>query len=71
LPEATEDQVTAALRSVIENKLRQIGSVPGFNRRNYDPVYRQSQVANFDGSKLTKTPDLCFKLRIADKAIYR
>ena len=33
--------------------------------------FRQSQVANFDGSKLTKTPDLCFKLRIADKVTYR
>ncbi len=71
LAEATEDQVTAALRSTIENTLRQNGSVPGFNRRNYDPVFRQSQVANFDGTKLTKTPDLCFKLRIADGATYR
>ena len=34
LSEATEDQLTAALRSVIENNLRQSGSVPGFNRRN-------------------------------------
>lgn len=71
LSEATEDEVTAALRSVIENKLRQNGSVSGFNRRNYDPVYRQSQVANFDGSKRTKTPDLIFKLRIAEKMAYR
>ena len=64
---ATEDQVTAALRAVIENDLRQTGSVAGFNRRHYDPVVRQSQVANFDGSKLTKTPDLCFKLRHLEK----
>jgi hypothetical protein len=71
LREATEDQVTAGLRAVIENNLRQNGTVPGFNRRNYDPVVRQSQVANFDGTKLTKTPDLCFKLRIADKAAYK
>lgn len=71
LSEATEDQVTAALRSVIENDLRQTGTVPGFNRRNYDPVFRQSQVANYDGSKLTKTPDFIFKLRIHEKAVYR
>jgi hypothetical protein len=42
LSEATEDEVTAALRAVIENDLRQTGAVPGFNRRNYDPVFRQS-----------------------------
>ena len=71
LSEATEDQVTAGLRAIIENDLRQTGVIPGFNRRNYDPVFRQSQVANFDGTKLSKTPDLCFKLRIADRATYR
>jgi hypothetical protein len=70
LAEATEDQVTAALRSTIENDLRQTGAIPGFNRRNYDPVFRQSQVANFDGTRLTKTPDLIFKLRIAEKIAY-
>lgn len=32
---------------------------------------RQSQIANFDLTKLTKAPDLCFKLRIGDKANYR
>ncbi len=71
LAEATEDQVTAALRSTIENDLRQTGVVPGFNRRNYDYVSRQSQVANFDGSKRMKTPDLIFKLRIAERIVYR
>jgi hypothetical protein len=71
LAEATEDQVTAGLRSTIENDLRQTKAVPGFNRRTYDPVYRQSQVANFDGSKRMKTPDLIFKLRIAEKIAYR
>ena len=71
LAEATEDQVTAALRSTIENDLRQTGVIPGFNRRNYDPVTRQSQVANFDGTRLTKTPDLIFKLRIAERMAYR
>lgn len=71
LSEATEDKVTAALKAVIENNLRQNGTIPGFNRRNYETVIRQSQVTNFDGTKLTKTPDLCFKLRIADEATYR
>lgn len=60
---ATEDQVTAALRSMIENNFRQSGCVPGFNRRTYEFVVRQGQVWNYDFSRLTKTPDLSFKLR--------
>ena len=63
LAAALEDEVTAALRSIIENDLRQAGTVVGFNRRTYETVVRQGQVANYDGSRLTKTPDLCFKLR--------
>ena len=63
---AKEDELTAALRSVIENNLRQSGSVSGFNRRSYEPVIRQGEVANFDGTRRAKTPDLCFKLRYDD-----
>ena len=63
LAKATEDEVTAALRSVIENDLRESGSVAGFNKRSYEPVVRQGQWANYNGSILTKTPDLCFRLR--------
>jgi len=33
-------------------------------------VIRQGQVANYDQTKLTKTPDLCFKLR-SDEEEYR
>jgi hypothetical protein len=60
---ALEDEITAALRAIIENDLRQSGSVAGFNRREYETVVRQGQVVNFDGTRLSKTPDLCFKLR--------
>ncbi len=63
LAAATEDQVTAALRSTVENNLRQSGEVPGFNKRTYETVIRQGQWANYDGTRLTKTPDLFFKLR--------
>ena len=66
LAAAKEDDLTAALRSVIENDLRQSGSVNGFNRRTYESVIRQGQVANFDGTRRAKTPDLCFKLRDDD-----
>ncbi len=60
---AKEDEVTAALRAIIENDLRQTGKVAGFGRLTYETVVRQGQVINFDLTKLTKTPDLCFKLR--------
>ena len=63
LAEAKEDKVTAALLAVIENDLRQNGNIPGFNRRTYDCVVRQGQVANYDGTHLAKAPDLCFRLR--------
>jgi len=66
LARAKEDQVTAALRAVIENNLRQSGSVPGFNRHTYERVGRQEQVANYDLSRLSKSPDLLFKLRHDD-----
>lgn len=63
LAAATEDQVTAALRSTIESNLRQSGEVPGFDKRRFEAVIRQGQWANYDGTRLTKTPDLFFKLR--------
>lgn len=59
-------KITAALRAVIENDLRQTGSVAGFNRLNYESLTWQSQVENFNGTKLSKMPDLCFKLRYDD-----
>ena len=68
LAEASEDEVTAALRSVIENNLRQSGEVRGFKKRNYDFVSRQGQWANYNGSVLTKAPDLFFKLRDDDSS---
>ncbi|HEX9733825.1 MAG TPA: hypothetical protein VGG06_17780 [Thermoanaerobaculia bacterium] len=58
-----EDEITADLLSVIENDLRQKGSVRGFSRRTYEIVTRQGQVANYNRTKLRKAPDLRFKLR--------
>jgi hypothetical protein len=63
LAAAKEDQVTAALRSTIENKLRQSGEVRGFDKRTFEIVTRQGGCANYDGTSLTKAPDLFFKLR--------
>jgi hypothetical protein len=63
LAAASEDEITAALHSVIDNNLRESGNVAGFSKRTYEPVVRQGQWANYNGAVLTKTPDLCFKLR--------
>ncbi len=63
LAAANEDQITGALRSKIENDLRHNGSVQGFNKRTFETVIRQGQFSNYDGTHLTKTPDLFFKLR--------
>jgi hypothetical protein len=66
LANATEDQVTRALRSTVENSLRQTGEVKGFNKRTFDFVVRQGQWHNFDGTEIAKIPDLFFKLRDDD-----
>lgn len=63
LAAASEDQVTAALQNVIENNLRVNGGVAGFSKHTYEPVVRQGQWANYNFTILTKTPDLCFRLR--------
>lgn len=63
LAEEPEDSVTAALHAVIENDLRQTGVVKGFSPHSFEAVVRQTQVANFDFTRLGKAPDLCFRLR--------
>ena len=63
LAAAGEDEITAALRTVIENDLRESGRVAGFSKRTYEPLVRQGQWANYNGAVLSYAPDLCFKLR--------
>ncbi len=58
-----EDEITAALRAIIENDLRQTGTVKGFSRQTYETVVRGGQIYNYDRTRPTKAPDLCFKLR--------
>ena len=60
---ANEDPVTKELRSIIENRLRQSGEVRGFSKRTFEFVVRQGQWENYNGTIITKTPDLFFKLR--------
>ena len=60
---ANEDPITKELRSIIENRLRQSGEIRGFSKRTFDFVVRQGQWENYNGTVITKTPDLFFKLR--------
>lgn len=61
---ASEDEITAALKRVIQNNLLESGKiVPGFSKRTFNPIVRQGQWENYNGTVLTKTPDLFFSLR--------
>lgn len=60
---ANEDPITKELRSIIEDRLRQSGEVRGFSKRTFEFVVRQGQWENYNGTVITKTPDLFFKLR--------
>lgn len=63
LATAKEDEITSALNAIVENDLRQSGSVNGFHRSTYEKVVRGAEVVNYDMTKPKKEPDLCFKLR--------
>lgn len=59
---AHEDDITRRLHSILENRLRQKGEIPGFDERLFRKVWRAPEFTNFDGSHLTKKPDLVFEL---------
>ncbi|WP_437724448.1 hypothetical protein [Sorangium sp. So ce861] len=63
LATAHEDEITIALHAVLENDLRQKGTVPGFNQRIFEEVRRHCPVVNYNFEKMKTAPDLCFKLR--------
>jgi len=60
---ASEDEITIALRAVLENDLRQTGEVDGFNREIFEKVERQHRVTNYDGVLISKEPDMKFTIR--------
>ena len=68
--DASEDQLTAALRAVVENDFRRTGCIAGFNTKTYESVSRQAQVANYNGTKIGKMPDLCFRLQPDEEEDY-
>jgi hypothetical protein len=53
-----EDDITIALRAVLENQLRMSGEVPGFDRTMFERVERQHRCVSYDGSHLAKEPDM-------------
>lgn len=58
-----EDDITIALRGIIENDFRQSGTaVPGFNRRSFETVNRQTKVENYSLTFVAKEPDMLFRL---------
>ena len=59
---AHEDDVTRHLHSILENRLRQKGEVPGFDERLFKKVWRAPEFTNVDGCHPAKKPDLVFEL---------
>lgn len=60
---AKEDAITLHLHWVIENRLRRNKEIPGFDMRNFGPVWREPKVTNFDLKRPDKMPDLVFTLK--------
>jgi hypothetical protein len=59
-----EDEITRRLRDIIENDFRHRGvAVPGFDRENFECVARQSEVENYNCTKVQKKPDMVFRFR--------
>lgn len=63
LAAANENQVTELLEDVLENRIRNRGLVESFDTGSFGPVSRGSEVVNYNGAKISKKPDLIFKLR--------
>lgn len=68
LSTAGENQITRQLESALENRIRNRGEIEGFDSTCFGPVGRGSEVVNFDGTKISKKPDLLFKLRREHRA---
>ncbi len=59
-----EDEVTVAVRGIIENDFRQKGTaVHGFDKRRFETVNRQTEVETYDLKSFGKKPDMLFRLR--------
>lgn len=63
---ADEDTITTHLKSIIENRLRKHGEIPGFNSKTFGRVQRDAKVSNYNGNHLDKMPDIFFDLKRDD-----
>lgn len=63
-----EDDITRALLGILENDLRQKGTVPGFDKTLFEEVTRQREVENYNFTKTQKKPDMVFKLRADEES---
>jgi len=63
LRNASEDEITRQLHSVIENRLRRTHEVAGFDSRAFGRVTRAPEVTNYDRKHPAKKPDLFFDLK--------
>jgi hypothetical protein len=63
LATALENEVTEMLEDVLENSVRNRGEVAGFNTGFFGKVTRGSETVSFNGTKISKKPDLLFALR--------
>lgn len=62
LASASENEITIKLENVLDNQVLNQGEVEGFDKNFFGKV-RRVEVVNFDGSKQSKKPDLCFDLQ--------
>lgn len=67
LASAGENQITEKLEETLENRVRNRGEIDGFDGLFFGKVTRGSEVVNFDGTKISKKPDLVFQLRREDR----
>lgn len=68
LATAGENQITERLENTLENRVLNRGEIDGFDLNYFRSVSRGSEVVNFNGIKISKKPDLVFKLRREDRA---
>lgn len=62
LGEALENDITIKLENVLNNRVLNRGEVAGFDKGFFGKV-RRVEMVNFDGTKKSKKPDLCFDLQ--------
>ena len=63
LPIENEDTITQILVEIIENRIRKVNEVDGFNCATFGRVTREPKITNFDKTHPDKMPDIFFDLK--------